>query len=109
MLSFTIGLGSVLCFSYRLKHQIQEKLLSSLKPGIRPVTGILKYALAAGNTTTSVCVRIIPKCCLGYAKGHREMKITHREGADTWNLRECHYPGRVTHPLLSSHLHTTQT
>lgn len=53
-LSSIIGLGSVLCFIYRLNYQLQGKLPPSLKPGIKPRTGILKIAASAGNKATPV-------------------------------------------------------
>lgn len=53
-LSLIIGLGPVLCFPYRLNYWVQDKLLSSLKPGIKPAMGILKYTLSTGNKATGV-------------------------------------------------------
>lgn len=53
-LSLIVGLGPVLCFPYTLNYRVQEKLLSSLKPGIKPATGILKYTVSAGNKITGV-------------------------------------------------------
>lgn len=50
--SLIIGLRPVLCFPYRLNYCVQEKLLSSLNPGIKPPTGILKYAISTGNKAT---------------------------------------------------------
>lgn len=115
-LSFIIGLGSALCFPYRLNPQVQEKPLSSLKPGIKTCNRNIEICPICWEYN-NLCVRIIPKCWFGYATGQREVKITHcDEGVDTWNLRERYYLGQCRasttqystshHPNLTWHLHT---